>query len=154
LIFVVYLNSLWVYDQTHFTWMSGETASGNNLNIIGTDPGILDISNIPGSGSYGKAFMDNQGLMNMFGVYTSSGYSNMLWKFGFGHECFGKSICKNPINEVCSGHGKCINWNQCSCDEGYSGPECQYSETVTCFGKDSTDPTVCSGHGTCIANHG
>lgn len=51
---------------------------------------------------------------------------------------------------MCSAQGKCINWNQCCCDEGYSGPQRQYSETVTCFGKDSID--VCSGYETCIAN--
>src|SRR5690606_7596190 len=94
--------------------------------------------------------------MITFGTYGYTGGvgpKNTIWKIGFGHECFGKSICRHPFNEVCSGHGKCVNWNQCACDEGYYGSECQFSSSSTiCFGKESTDPTVCSGNGTCIAN--
>ena len=142
---------MWVYDQTHFVWMSGNENSGMHSDVYGTSPGVLDSSNIPGSYYNGISFLDNQGLMNMFGGHGftgGSGNKNTMWQIGFGHECFGKSICKNPINEVCSGHGKCINWNECFCDEGYVGNECSFP---ICFGKNSTNPLVCSGHGNCTS---
>src|SRR5690606_36351476 len=124
---------LWVYNQTHFVWMAGDAETPNLPDIFVSPRGILDSGNYPGSRAYGASFMDNQGLMNMFGRMSND---NVLWKIGFGHECFGKSICRNSINEVCSGHGKCINWNQCACDEGYSGAECQFVGPLTCFGKE------------------
>ncbi len=57
--------------------------------------------------------------------------------------CFGLNV-EDP--NVCSGHGACVNNDQCTCNEGYTGDSC--SEPI-CFNKPSTDPTVCSGHGTC-----
>jgi len=88
--------------------------------------------------------------MNIFSGYGftgTPGEKNILWKIGFGHECFGKSICRNNMSEVCSGHGKCVNYNKCHCDKGYYGEECQFT---TCFGTNSTHPNVCNGRGICI----
>src|SRR5690606_33878462 len=102
--------------------MSGNPNVGEISDVYGTDPDVMDSGNIPGSYYEGTSFLDNQGLMNVFGGYGFTGGlgpKNTLWKIGFGHECFGKSICRHPFNEVCSGHGKCVNWNQCACDEGY-----------------------------------
>ncbi|KAL0477074.1 ultraviolet-B receptor UVR8, partial [Acrasis kona] len=61
------------------------------------------------------------------------------------------NLCCNNVSinnpEVCSGasQGKCINWNECECQTGYSGRRC---ELFTCYGKLSTDPSACN-YGTC-----
>ncbi|KAG2388531.1 hypothetical protein C9374_000695 [Naegleria lovaniensis] len=47
---------------------------------------------------------------------------------------------------VCSGRGKCIGQNLCSCPTGVVGSDCQYYE---CFGKNETDTGVCNGNGKC-----
>jgi len=49
-------------------------------------------------------------------------------------------------NDVCSGHGECVSFENCQCNVSYHGSNCQHP---TCFGKNSTDSSVCSGHGTC-----
>jgi hypothetical protein len=36
----------------------------------------------------------------------------------------------------------------CSCADGYTGPQCQ---TPICFGKNSTEISVCTGRGSCVA---
>ncbi|KAL9658154.1 hypothetical protein ABK040_013066 [Willaertia magna] len=48
-------------------------------------------------------------------------------------------------NGNCSNHGMCQNGN-CVCDNGYDGTICQFT---TCYGINSSLPTVCSNHGTC-----
>ncbi|EFC38198.1 predicted protein [Naegleria gruberi] len=46
---------------------------------------------------------------------------------------------------VCSGNGKCLTNQQCSCDYGYAGDVCELN---TCFGIPSSD-RVCNGRGVC-----
>ena len=58
--------------------------------------------------------------------------------------CFGIS---STDTKVCSGFGKCIGKDWCSCNDGHSGQKCE--EAVSCFGKQSTDATVCGGRGIC-----
>nr|CAG4717792.1 unnamed protein product [Naegleria fowleri] len=48
---------------------------------------------------------------------------------------------------VCSGRGKCIGQDLCSCPAGVVGSSCQYYE---CFGKNETDTGVCNGNGKCV----
>jgi len=36
--------------------------------------------------------------------------------------CYGIPVSNTT---VCSGHGKCISANSCSCDSGFVGPQCQ-----------------------------
>jgi hypothetical protein len=43
---------------------------------------------------------------------------------------------------VCSGRGKCVDYNVCNCTNEYSGKDCQNN---LCFGRESIDPYVCSG---------
>jgi alpha-tubulin suppressor-like RCC1 family protein len=51
--------------------------------------------------------------------------------------------CNNDLNR-----GLCINFDQCLCNSGYGGPQC---EQYMCGGIESgKNGTVCSGHGTCI----
>eukprot|EP01080_Neovahlkampfia_damariscottae_P005989 gene5990-9988_t len=57
--------------------------------------------------------------------------------------CFGKN---SSDSTVCSSHGNCIDENNCTCSNGYTGNECQYP---FCFGMNSTDPDVCSKRGIC-----
>ena len=58
--------------------------------------------------------------------------------------CFGVS---GGDSRVCSGHGKCLDTNVCSCQDGYTGTECQ---VPLCYGIPSTlTSSVCSGKGTC-----
>jgi len=49
---------------------------------------------------------------------------------------------------VCSGKGSCINDDQCVCQPGYVGADCQ---VATCNGISENDPSVCSGNGSCTA---
>jgi hypothetical protein len=57
--------------------------------------------------------------------------------------CFGKG--QNDM-VACSGKGKCIEQDTCSCLQGYSGQVCEF---YTCFGINSTSPSACSGNGMC-----
>lgn len=51
--------------------------------------------------------------------------------------------------DVCSGHGTCQGPNQCACESGYSGSNC---ESYQCFSiPSSNEVEVCSGHGQCQA---
>jgi hypothetical protein len=59
-------------------------------------------------------------------------------------KCFGK----NATDSVCSGHGICVDHNQCSCEYGYTGNECQI---LQCFQMNANDTLVCSGRGNCYA---
>jgi hypothetical protein len=63
--------------------MAGDAETPNLPDIFVSPRGILDSGNYPGSRAYGASFMDNQGLMNMFGRMSND---NVLWKLGFGHE--------------------------------------------------------------------
>eukprot|EP01080_Neovahlkampfia_damariscottae_P004934 gene4934-8531_t len=73
--------------------------------------------------------------------------------------CYGKP--QNDPN-VCSGQGTCTNTDSCSCENGYTGDQCQNpppinsptqspSPTFTCFGISSSDSNVCSGNGQCVS---
>jgi hypothetical protein len=50
--------------------------------------------------------------------------------------------------DACSGHGTCSGPNNCSCDSGYTGYECELS---ICYGINETSLDVCSGHGQCVS---
>jgi hypothetical protein len=59
------------------------------------------------------------------------------------YSCFGKN---NTNPQICSGNGICKGFNQCSCEEGFFGNECQFT---TCFGILRNQTNVCSGNGNC-----
>jgi hypothetical protein len=58
--------------------------------------------------------------------------------------CFGKPG-SDPA--VCSGAGTCVAPNNCSCDSGHMGEQC---EIASCFGRSGSDPLVCNQHGYCV----
>ncbi len=59
--------------------------------------------------------------------------------------CYGVEL-DNPA--VCSGHGSCIDFDQCKCGDGWLGNDCSITR---CFTITSNETSVCSGHGLCIA---
>jgi hypothetical protein len=82
-----------------------------------------------------------------------------------GHNCTAPDTCECPSgfieacnvttchnvrsdnNDVCSGNGHCPELDECVCDSGYEGENC---ESFSCFGVPSTNSTVCSGRGSCV----
>jgi hypothetical protein len=70
------------------------------------------------------------------------GYNSNLIIQSF-YTCFGKN---NTNPQICSGNGICKVLNQCSCEEGFFGNECQFT---TCFGILRNQTNVCSGNGNC-----
>lgn len=56
--------------------------------------------------------------------------------------CWGK-VCSGSI--CCGGHGTCVSFNTCVCDDGYEGKECG---TPLFCGTTACDST-CGGHGVC-----
>ena len=144
------VNDFWVYNQTYFVWMAGNPHSSENEKKS-TGPNQFSSDNYPASMAFVYSFIDNQGFFNIAGYFSifTAQFSNTIWKIAYTYECFGKSMCKNhTFEEICSGRGKCVNKDLCSCDEGFTGDECEY---IICFGKNSSDPQVCSGFGTCIS---
>ncbi|EFC37003.1 predicted protein [Naegleria gruberi] len=51
-------------------------------------------------------------------------------------------------NQICSGNGKCIGTNTCSCELGYSGSDC---EKISCYGLEMDHEYVCGGVGQCVS---
>ncbi len=48
--------------------------------------------------------------------------------------------------------GKCTNFDSCTCNNGYSGCNCQISPLpIYCYGISSSNPRVCNGNGICAA---
>ncbi|HEG44242.1 MAG TPA: hypothetical protein ENH94_09360 [Phycisphaerales bacterium] len=79
-----YLNDLWKFDGTNWTWISG-SSTGNSVGIYGTK-GVADAANIPG-GRYGSvSWTDGDDNLWLFGGYGydsigDRGWLNDLWKY-------------------------------------------------------------------------
>ena len=74
-----YLNDLWKYDGTDWTWMSGNNTT-NQPGYYGTQgsPGARDV---PGARWGSVSWTDSTGSLWLFGGYVSGGYLNDLWRF-------------------------------------------------------------------------
>lgn len=78
-----YLNDLWRYDGTNWTWVSGSNTSGQ----YGTygSKGVAASSNIPGARAAAVTWIDAGGSLWLFGGYgqaaSGTGYLNDLWKY-------------------------------------------------------------------------
>jgi len=65
-----------------------------------------------------------------------------------GSFCGGQYVTETST--ICSGHGRCIDINECECVPEWGGDLCKYP---VCYGYPSTDNDTCSGHGTCISQN-
>ncbi len=79
-----FLNDLWKFDGTNWTWVSGSD-SIRQTGTYGTK-GVSDSDNVPGARKSGISWIDSQGNFWLFGGngYDSTGvigYLNDLWRF-------------------------------------------------------------------------
>jgi hypothetical protein len=80
-----FLNDLWKFDGTNWTWVSGDSKD-NRPGIYGTR-GIAASTNSPGSRAGSVSWTDNKGNLWLFGglgrswYYNGSFLLNDLWKF-------------------------------------------------------------------------
>jgi N-acetylneuraminic acid mutarotase len=79
-----YLNDLWKFDGTNWTWMNGSNIV-NQPGIYGTT-GTAEPDNVPGGRAIGASWIDNDGNFWLFGgrgydVNSILGNLNDLWKF-------------------------------------------------------------------------
>ncbi len=79
-----YLNDLWKFDGTNWTWVTGSSAS-NALGVYGTK-GVATASNTPGSRTGAVSWRDSSGNFWLFGgsgfaATGAIGRLNDLWKF-------------------------------------------------------------------------
>lgn len=79
--------------------------------------------------------------------------------------CWGKICSSSPLKDsglcavCCGGHGKCIAFNTCSCDAGYSGKECETAEfcgscSNLCNTTSSGQCTTPGSSGECLCKNG
>jgi hypothetical protein len=71
-----YLNDLWKFDGTNWTWVSGSNSVNQN-GVYGTK-GIAASGNVPGARDGSVSWIDGYGNLWLFGGY---GPLNDLWKF-------------------------------------------------------------------------
>ncbi len=79
-----WLNDLWQYDGTYWTWMSGNDTT-NQPGVYGTK-GISSPSNVPGGRIFSASWFDTDGNLWLFGGYGYDtgimyGYLNDLWRY-------------------------------------------------------------------------
>jgi len=80
----LFLNDLWKFDGTNWTWVSGDNI-GNQSGVYG-NKGVADGLNTPGARHGSVSWIDNNGNLWLFGGvgYNSVGdisFFNDLWKF-------------------------------------------------------------------------
>jgi outer membrane protein assembly factor BamB len=80
-----YLNDLWKWDGTYWTWVSGSNQA-NQAGVYGTK-GVPAAGNIPGARTEAVSWIDATGNFLLFGGYgygssaTTAGRLNDLWKW-------------------------------------------------------------------------
>ncbi len=79
-----FLNDLWKFDGTNWTWVSGSKTCGQR-GSYGT-LGLAGTANIPGARGYSISWRDSQDNLWLFGGYSidstgATGDTNDLWKF-------------------------------------------------------------------------
>jgi N-acetylneuraminic acid mutarotase len=75
-----YLNDLWKFDGTYWTWISGSNST-DQPGVYGTK-GIPSPNNIPGArGDYAVSWIDSHDNLWLFGGFGIDGSLNDLWKF-------------------------------------------------------------------------
>jgi N-acetylneuraminic acid mutarotase/pimeloyl-ACP methyl ester carboxylesterase len=71
-----FLNDLWKYNGTNWTWVSGST-TGNQSGTYGTE-GVAAAGNVPGARDSSVSWIDKSGNLCLFG---GEGYLNDLWRY-------------------------------------------------------------------------
>jgi N-acetylneuraminic acid mutarotase len=79
-----YLNDLWKFDGTYWTWVSGSSMTDQH-GVYGTK-GVPASGNVPGARQYSISWLDQSGNFWLFGGWGfaasgSSGQLNDLWRF-------------------------------------------------------------------------
>jgi hypothetical protein len=92
------------------------------------------------SGKISSGVVANPCNQQLFSANVSLGYLEKL------NYCFSK---EGNASNVCSSHGKCVKDDQCLCDAGYTGIQCE--STIQCFSISTFNASVCSGKGKCIS---
>jgi hypothetical protein len=82
--FLNYLNDLWKFNGTNWTWVSGAN-SANQHGVYGTK-GVAASGNVPGAREYSVSWIDGSGNLWLFGGFGYDASSNLdvlndLWKF-------------------------------------------------------------------------
>jgi hypothetical protein len=77
-----FLNDLWKFDGTYWTWISGSN-SIDQLGVYGTIE-IPSPDNVPGARGYAISWIDNNDNLWLFGGYSDNSDFNDLWKFDIG----------------------------------------------------------------------
>src|SRR5215471_3655835 len=68
--FTEFLNDLWKYDGSNWTWMSGADTTGE-AGVYGTQ-GTASPSNVPGARFRSASWIDNEGNLWLFGGVTGN----------------------------------------------------------------------------------
>jgi len=80
-----FLNDLWRFDGTNWTWVSGSTVT-NQTGAYSLTPGVASTTYFPGARQSAVSWIDKGGNLWLFGGYGCDsqgnvGYLNDLWKF-------------------------------------------------------------------------
>jgi hypothetical protein len=82
-----YLNDLWKFDGTNWTWIRGSTATDAS-GVYGTK-GVTTSTSVPGARGASLGWVDSAGNFWLYGgagmSASTSGYLNDLWKFSGGN---------------------------------------------------------------------
>lgn len=74
-----FMNDLWKWDGTNWTWVSG-VSQGSSSGSYGTK-GVADVSNVIPSRRFVSLWEDNSGNVWLFGGESSFGYHCDLWRW-------------------------------------------------------------------------
>jgi hypothetical protein len=112
-----------------------------------TAPGYFGITNTPISLllAYNDVSMPTGPNSWNQHVATSTNTINLFTPSSCPFNCF-NIPSSDPT--VCSGHGSCLQPDNCTCASGWRGPQCNTAQ-FSCFNLTTSAPTVCNGHGTC-----
>eukprot|EP01080_Neovahlkampfia_damariscottae_P010521 gene10521-3043_t len=54
---------------------------------------------------------------------------------------------------VCNGRGDCVSNDQCICNSGFNGNQCEFVKSISCFNIQNNNSNVCSSNGICSSNN-
>ncbi len=141
---------------TGFQPSSGEVMFVDTIGSSGLDLGLAVALNrkntVYALGTFkGSLTLQNSNNNNGGASSTASATNNtstdiFIYQRDWALTCSGV-LSNDP--SVCSSHGRCLAQDECHCDRGWFGQNCE-SERGICFGVPSNSASVCSSHGECI----